>query len=269
MKRGVIMVVLLSVLLCQAVFSRSVLAEDKIYDYTIDFSRLLISDTEHTLTAPQRWGSQEWRELTLYSAAFGAVLILDKPIYDEINRQRSHSLDRFAGFIQGFGSYPSFGIMGAFYAGGMMYDDSNAKSVAVDAFASSFVAAGIITTSLKVVTGRSRPNAGSGTYNFQPFSGDDSFPSGHTTQAFALASVISEHYNEQWIDITSYGIATLVGLARIEQEKHFPSDVLAGAIIGTVVGKSIVGYNKGHHGRFSLIPAIDGQTTGVMLRAEL
>ncbi|MDD5435563.1 MAG: phosphatase PAP2 family protein, partial [Nitrospira sp.] len=209
------------------------------------------------------------RELTLYTAGFGAVLVLDRPVYDMIHRQKSESLDNFAGFVQGFGSYPSFGIMGAFYARGMVYNDSRAKAVAVDAFASSFVGAGIITTSLKVITGRSRPRNGDGTYHFQPFSGDDSFPSGHTTQAFALASVIAEHYDDQWIDMTSYGIATLVGLARIEQEAHFPSDVVAGAIIGTVVGKSIVRYNKGHHGKYTLLPVMDGQTAGAMLNITL
>lgn len=268
MKHSFVVLTLLSVLFFQAVCSQSVLAENIFYDFTVDFSSLLISDTEHTLTGPQRWDSQDWRDLTLYTAGIGAAFILDKPLYDAIHRQKSESLDSFAGFVQEFGSYPSFGIMGAFYAAGMMNNDSRAKAVAVDAFASSFVGAGIITTSLKVVTGRSRPNAGDGTYSFQPFGGDHSFPSGHTTQAFAIASVIGEHYDEPWIDITSYGIATLVGLARIEKEKHFPSDVVAGAVIGTVVGKTIVRYNKAHPNRFSIIPATDGQTTGVMLRAE-
>lgn len=268
MKRVLIILTLSAVLLCQVVCSRSVLAEDKVYDFTREVSRLLISDVDHTLTSPQRWGAQEWRELTWYSAGVGAVLVLDKPLYDIIHRQKSNSLDDFAGFVQEFGSFPSFGIMGAFYAGGMLYNDSKAKSVAVDAFASSLVGAGIITTSLKIVTGRSRPRNGDGTYHFQPFGGDDSFPSGHTTQAFALASVIAEHYDEQWIDVTSYGIATLVGLARIEQEAHFPSDVVTGAIIGTVVGKSIVRYNKGRHGKYTLLPLMDGQTTGVLARVE-
>lgn len=268
MKHYFVVLTLLSVLLFQAVCAKAVLAENIIYDFTADFSSLLISDTEHTLTGPQRWDSQDWRDLTMYTAGIGAVFILDKPLYDAIHRQRSDSLNSFASFVQQFGDYPSFGIIGAFYAGGVLSDDSRAKSTAVDALASSFVGAGIITTSLKVVTGRSRPNAGDGTYSFQPFGGDHSFPSGHTTQAFAIASVIGEHYDEPWIDITSYGIATLVGLARIEQEKHFPSDVVAGAVIGTVVGKTITRYNKAHPNRFSLIPATDGQTTGVMVRVE-
>src|SRR3989337_440518 len=115
-----------------------------------------------------------------------------------------------------------------------------AKAVAMDAFAASLVSAGIITTSLKVITGRSRPEDDEGTYKFQPFGGHRSFPSGHTTQAFSLASVVAEHYDEWWIDTISYGIAGGVGLARVEQGAHFPSDVAAGALIGTIVGKAIV-----------------------------
>lgn len=254
----------LHVILPQKVFA----GEEVVYNTSKDVANLIISDAGQVLSSPERWGRKEWSQFYLCTAGVVSLMIVDKPIYEAIQKNRSNSLDSFAGFVEEFGAFPSFGIMGGFYAAGLMYNDSKAKAVAVDAFASSLVGAGIITTSLKIVTGRSRPRNGDGTYHFQPFGGDDSFPSGHTTQAFALASVIAEHYDEQWIDITSYGIATLVGLARIEQEAHFPSDVLAGAIIGTVVGKSIVRYNKGRHGKYTLLPVMDGQTTGVMARVE-
>lgn len=260
---------LLAVLTLYAILPLKAFAgEEALYNSTKDFANFIISDAGHVLSSPERWGRKEWSQLYLCTAGVGALMVLDKPIYDVIQKNRSNSLDSFADFVEEFGSYPSFGIMGGFYAAGVMYNDSKAKAVAVDAFATSIVAAGVITTSLKVITGRSRPNAGDGTHHFQPFGGDRSFPSGHTAQAFSLASVIAEHYNEQWVDLTSYGIATMVGLARIEQEAHFPSDVLAGAIIGTVVGKSIVRFNKGRHGKYTLLPVMDGQTTGVLARVE-
>ena len=51
---------------------------------------------------------------------------------------------------------------------------------------------------------------------FHPFPNSErSFPSGEATQAFAVASVIAAHYDGLWIKISSYSIASLVGMARI------------------------------------------------------
>ena len=102
-----------------------------------------------------------------------------------------------------------------------------------------------------------------GTHHFRSFSGDDSFPSGHTTQAFAVASVIAEHYDPLWIKIASYGVAVMVGYARMEENAHFASDVLAGAIIGTVVGRSVVHFN--HDKRYEVSPYVDGSTVGAQV----
>jgi len=244
------------------------MAEEPLSPFSGHYIRLLISDGKHVLTAPARWDREGWRDASLYAAGIGVVILLDRPVYEEFQRNRTESIDDFAVTVQELGSYPSFGIMGAFYVAGRLLDDDRAMSVAMDAFASSLVSSGIITTALKVATGRSRPKDKEGVYHFEPFSGDHSFPSGHTTQAFSLASVIAEHYDVWWVDIASYGIATLVGLARIEQEAHFPSDVVASGIIGTLVGKAIVRYNKGHRAGAILTTPEDLQTVGLCLRVE-
>jgi len=61
-----------------------------------------------------------------------------------------------------------------------------------------------------------------------------SFPSGHTAQAFAAATFLSEEYKGEikWIPYVSYGIATSVGVLRMANNKHYISDVLVGAGIG-------------------------------------
>ena len=81
--------------------------------------------------------------------------------------------------------------------------------------------------------------------SFHPFSGsDNSFPSGHATQAFAVASVISAHSDQVWVSVTAYTIAGLVGFARMYHNAHWTSDVTAGALIGTFVGRGVVALNK-------------------------
>ncbi len=265
---AIILSFLFSLLPGQVVYPAGVMAEEPLSPFSGHYVRLLVRDTTYILTAPMRWDREDWRDVSLYTAGVGVVMLFDKPVYEEVQRNRTESIDDFASAVQDLGSYPSFGIMGAFYAAGALLENERARSVAMDAFASSLVSAGVITTTLKVAAGRSRPNEEKGAYQFKPFGGDHSFPSGHTTQAFSLASVIAEHYDDRWIDITSYGIAILVGLARIEQEAHFPSDVAAGAVIGTLVGKAIVRYNKGYRTGITLTPAGDSQTMGFYLSYE-
>ncbi|MCW5909878.1 MAG: phosphatase PAP2 family protein [Cyclobacteriaceae bacterium] len=83
---------------------------------------------------------------------------------------------------------------------------------------------GLVTQVLKRTTHVQRPD----------FSNYHSFPSGHTAQAFAAATFLSEEYGHRfkWIPYVSYGIATSVGFLRMANNKHYISDVLVGAGIG-------------------------------------
>ncbi len=62
----------------------------------------------------------------------------------------------------------------------------------------------------------------------------NSFPSGHTAQAFAAATFLNEEYGQRfkWVPYASYGIASSVGLLRMANNKHYLSDVLVGAGLG-------------------------------------
>ena len=65
-------------------------------------------------------------------------------------------------------------------------------------------------------------------------SGYNSFPSGHTAQAFAAATFLSEEYKSRfkWMPYLAYGIASTVGMLRMANNKHYISDVLVGAGLG-------------------------------------
>ena len=63
----------------------------------------------------------------------------------------------------------------------------------------------------------------------------NSFPSGHTTTAFAFASVVGTEHGVAW-GIPAYAIATLVGVSRVNDNAHYPHDVIAGATIGIAYG---------------------------------
>ena len=66
-------------------------------------------------------------------------------------------------------------------------------------------------------------------------SGDDSFPSGHTVDSFSTATFIQQRYGWKWA-IPAYIGAIFVGYSRVESDKHYVEDVLAGAAIGIISG---------------------------------
>ena len=115
----------------------------------------------------------------------------------------------------------------------------------MDGIAASIIAGGLITPGLKIAFGRERPSTSTSTYRFKPFSTNASFPSGHATEAFAVATAIAENYPALWVKCLAYGTAGLVGYARVEQNAHFASDVVAGSLIGWSVARGVVHRNDG------------------------
>jgi membrane-associated phospholipid phosphatase len=80
---------------------------------------------------------------------------------------------------------------------------------------------------LKYSVNRTRPN------------GDPrSFPSGHATAAFATATVLQEHYGWK-LGVPMYAVAAYVAAERVTQQKHWPSDVVFGAALGTISGRTV------------------------------
>jgi membrane-associated phospholipid phosphatase len=225
---------------------------------------LVVLDTKEVFTAPAHWDTRDWLVLGGVAAGIATVGVFDDDIERAIRRHRNDTLTNILDNVQPLGNEYAIGLVGTFYIYGEFFKDPNAKTTALDAISASAIASGIIDNSFKYIVGRGRPTDNRGAYNFRPFSGQDSFASGHTTEAFALASVISEHYNTPWVQVTSYGLASMVGYARLNNNRHWPSDVLAGATIGTFVGKTVVRFNQ-HHRKVSLQPLVGPDIHGAQM----
>jgi membrane-associated phospholipid phosphatase len=121
---------------------------------------------------------------------------------------------------------------------------------------------GTATFLLKGLAGRARPNVTLDTNahdfrlgrGFSLGNAYSSFPSGHTSAAFAAASVVTSESQRWWprrtwlVGSAMYGGAVLVGLSRMYNNAHWASDVALGAAIGTFSGIKVVRYSHGHTG---------------------
>ncbi len=210
---------------------------------SLEFPKTLLRDLAWAVTSPARWDGKDWLILGAGVAAVAAVSLADTHVRNQVQHLQDNSATDVAKQIRQFGGPYSYGVLGLFLASGEVFDNGPAKAVFIDGAAATLISGGIA-LGLKYAVGRDRPPAERGNNYFQPFSNSSaSFPSGETTQAFAVASVIASHYDEFWIKGASYGVASLVGMARIYQDAHWTSDAFAGALIGTAVGTAITHFN--------------------------
>ena len=125
----------------------------------------------------------------------------------------------------------------ATYATGLIVDNEKTRRVA-RLCGESLLFSAVIGGATKVIAGRSRPEQGD-KWKWNIWEADDanqSFPSGHTTIAFALSSVLAEEIDNTFFDIGIYTLASLTGLSRIVDGRHWFADVVGGAAIGTLCG---------------------------------
>jgi membrane-associated phospholipid phosphatase len=218
----------------------------------------------HVATAPARWEADTW--LTVPTAAVAALGLsaLDQPGRDFMRRNRSDVTDGVTAVVEPFGADYSFAVVAGLYLTGVVRRDGKARSVAMEALASSLIAGGLVTPTLQYVTGRYRPWRGEDPHTWDPFSRNISFPSGHTTQAFAVASVIAARYDRTWVKVSAYALASAVGLSRMYHDAHYFSDVATAAFIGTVVGNAAARYGRARG--VSVAPFVGGHGAGLAVR---
>lgn len=140
--------------------------------------------------------------------------------------------------------YTVFPAAGAFLAvGAALHDDKLEETGALGLQA--LVDAGVVTNVVKVVARRERPAAFDHGGHFEK--GGGSFPSGHSTEAWALATVVAGEYgNHKWVPYVSYGYAALISTSRVLAQTHFTSDVFVGGAIGFFIGRYVVHTQQVH-----------------------
>lgn len=223
---------------------------------------LLGDDIKQQATLPFHTKGKDWLKVGGFALLTGAVALTDKPVnrFATNLHNNNPAIASVSKYVTNFGgAYELYAIAG-FYAYGLIFKTQKEKTTTALATQAYITAVGIAFLA-KYAAGEQRPyyidplTNRRGPIFHGPFyafkKGPDgkklsredfsSFPSGHTTAAFAAATVYAMEYRDKpLIPILSYTAATLIGLSRLTENKHWPIDILAGAAIGYLSGRQVV-----------------------------
>jgi len=204
-------------------------------------------DFKEALFSPKDWGKRDFLKFSSILGTGILVYAFDQDIQDWIQDRRNSKADDVFKTISDFGHGVFLtGLIAALYTSGEISDNNSLRKTALLSL-ESFVTSGVIVLGLKCVIGRARPKTGESKNVFHLFSTSssyNSFPSGHASSVFAVATTIADQSEDAFIDILSYSLATLVAFSRVYNNKHWASDVFFGSVIGYFVAKKICALNR-------------------------
>lgn len=222
------------------IFSNSINAQERDSSIVLNVIKHGLIDTKELYLSPLRWDKKDWVIAGGVTAATTALILWgDQPIYDFTNTIHTNSRDIFFRNAEPLGNYYPIMALSAFMIKGLVYRED--YSIETSLIAAEAILLSTLTVQVvKNTVGRSRPNPYGTTtpHDFKgPFFKGNSFYSGHTTEAFSVASVFAYRYRDtKWVPVLAYGLATIAGLERIYDNRHWASDVLMGAATGTATG---------------------------------
>lgn len=205
-------------------------------------------DSWEIIKSPVSWEGNDWLKAGIFAGSWFALYTQDKPIQEFFQRNRSPLSSNASKYFfdpLGYGLY-TLPVFGGLYLYGAFADQPETLHFALTGV-KVFVISGVFAEAIKHFSHRHRP------YQDQPpdpgnWDGPfsllkyDAFPSGHTITAFASAAFFTNYFPEKkWVGWLSYSLATGVGLSRLNDNKHWATDVLAGAVLGHYIGKFLSG----------------------------
>jgi membrane-associated phospholipid phosphatase len=201
--------------------------------------RQSFTDCQRLIDSPLHSKAGQWG---LAVGALGAIALSslgDQPLREYAQSHRTAGsqqlLTPFSYYGTGFVLAP---LIGGMYVGGLAFSQPWLHETGRCALTAVLLAS-LSTTLLKMTFGRQRPYLNEGHTDFDWFqlrSSAWSFPSGHTTAAFAMSTVLACRIDHPAATVALYSIAALTAAQRIHDDNHWLSDVLLGAAIGTCVG---------------------------------
>jgi membrane-associated phospholipid phosphatase len=207
----------------------------------------VLLDQKEIWTSPFHMRKKDVKYLLLFGAATAALIATDHKVSKQLPASGT-SVDIGTEVSRAGQYYSVYPFAGALFLAGAATSDEklrNTGALGVQAL----IDADIVSSLLKVAVQRERPLAGAGGGDFED--GGSDFPSGHATQAWAIASVVAHEYrNHKWVPFVAYSYAAAVSASRVAARDHFPTDVFVGSALGYFIGRFVVNTNEEHMGHF-------------------
>jgi len=234
------------------------------------------TDTGKVLAAPLHWEAKDWIKTGLVLGVTSSLFLVDQDVKNFAQSHQSHVASKVAtvGNDLGNGLY-TLPPVGAFYLYGYLADDHKAQRASLLAV-ESFAISGAMTSGLKMLAERHRPNSGN-----SPTTWDGphlnlknvSFCSGHSASAFSIATVFANEYKDNpYVPPVAYGLATLTGLSRIYSNEHWASDVFFGGALGYFVSKAVLSFHRDDKSkgpsRLTVMPSVSKEMTGLSMKYD-
>jgi membrane-associated phospholipid phosphatase len=224
----------------------------------------IVFDQEDIFTSPFHISRHNALEWLVPTAVVGALIPADTHIANAFENSRGQV--RWGGRISNIGaSYTLIPIIAGSYVYGAWRDKPKEREIGVlgtESLLDSLIVAGV----LKEAFRRNRPDEKNpGDF----WGGGTSFPSGHSIQVWAIASLLDHEYKHQRIvGITAYTLAGIVSASRIAAQKHFASDVVAGGTMGWFIGRYVYDTHMSHlaHKHSAFMPMIVPQADPLQRR---
>jgi membrane-associated phospholipid phosphatase len=223
------------------------------------------------LSSPFSFDRDDWITVVSIAGVTGLVMLADEEISDTWRDDiRSSSTDDLSDIFRVFGETEAI-LLGAaaLYGSAAIFDLPQEREAGL-LVAQSYLLSALLTEGLKRSIGRGRPenNQNDAFSFFESGSSNRSMPSGHATHAFAVAATLTEVYGEDapWLRWVAYPTATLTALSRVNDDRHWASDVIVGGAIGYFIGKMVARYSpfRGET-NISLLPFADRDGGGVKM----
>jgi len=261
---------ILGLLLLLSAFSSKAAGNDTIQYPKLDkvYLKSYWYDTKSFVLSPAKWKARQWIGLGVVTGAAVLAYTQDENIQKYFTGHQSTTADNFSKYVfEPFGRFAPV-IIGGLYVGGRFAKDNRLAGTsltAAKAFVVSAVAAGIV----KQLTHRHRPYQDDipDHANWDgPFSSIEytSFPSGHATSAFSMATVYAMEYGSTiWVPVLAYTLATGTAVSRLYDNDHWASDVVIGSALGFVTGRFMWKQSKKGNNRLVVLPSASTQSASV------
>jgi len=230
---------------------------------------LLASDIKQEFSAPFHIKQKDYVKVGGFIMITAGLMIVDESInrYAMKLHENSPPVVKVSNYVTRFGGSYEVYTLAALGAYGWAFKNEKIKTTTL--LATQAYICGSLLETLKFVFGRQRPNyVDPKTHENDPswhgplfafhknvdgvrppVNSYSSFPSGHSILAFAAATVFAMEYRDRpLVPVLAYSAASLIGLSRITENRHWSSDIFAGATLGYLCGKLVVNnyhrYNK-------------------------